>query len=430
MSGNGTINLRWTLAAATAVALFAAGAGVTYVMLPPREPAAAAPGAAGPAVAASASDAAGDVIVPVSREAIERAGITSAPVIVGDAAGGLTLPASVEVNAYKQTAVTAFVAGRITRVLVELGEHVQRGQPMAQVFSPELAEARARYVSARAELEAHERELQRTQKLVEIGAASRQDLERLHAEHTAQTAMVQSARSRLELLGAAAPDDGAPMEKQDASTVVRAPIGGIVIERLANPGMNVDAAAKLFTIADLSSVWIVGDLYEKDFARVRVGTPATVTTAAYPDVVLRAEVSYIDPQVSAETRTAKVRVEVANAGNTLRLGMYADMALAPRESGSRTLVPRAAVQSIGDRQVVYLVNTDDPGTFREREVHLGPPAGTFIEVLSGVNPGDVVVTGGSFYVRAERERLGLRPTGPAGRGSSDSSTSKSPSPAD
>ncbi|ODS53440.1 MAG: hypothetical protein ABS36_12390 [Acidobacteria bacterium SCN 69-37] len=184
----------------------------------------------------------------------------------------------------------------------------------------------------------------------------------------------------------------------------------MVTERLANVGLNVDQAAKLFTVVDLSTVWVVADLYEKDFARVRVGGPATVTTNAYPDLVLQGRVSYIDPQVSKETRTAKVRIEVPNPRNELRLGMYAEALLGGGEGGPSTpVIPRSAVQNVGDRTVVYLVNPKEPGKFVEREVRLGAVTGDQVVVISGVQPGDVVVAEGSFYVRAERERLGLRP---------------------
>ena len=132
--------------------------------------------------------------------------------------------------------------------------------------------------------------------------------------HTARRADVESAASRLQLLGLSADAIEAlgPGKNQGATTNVPAPIAGVVTERLANVGLNVDQATKLFTVVDLSSVWVVANLYEKDFARVRVGSPATVTTNAYPDLVLQGRVSYIDPQVSPETRTAKVRIEVPN----------------------------------------------------------------------------------------------------------------------
>ena len=200
----------------------------------------------------------------------------------------------------------------------------------------------------------------------------------------------------------------------------------MVTERLANVGLNVDQAAKLFTVVDLSTVWVVADLYEKDFARVRVGSPATVTTNAYPDLVLQGRVSYIDPQVSPDSRTAKVRIEVPNPRNELRLGMYAEALLGGGEGGPSTVIPRSAVQNVGNRTVVYLVNPKEPGKFVEREVRLGAVTGDQVAVMSGVQPGDVVVAEGSFYVRAERERLGLRPA-PASASPTPGSTA-SPTP--
>jgi cobalt-zinc-cadmium efflux system membrane fusion protein len=356
-----------------------------------------------------------DVIVPVSPEAVERAGIVVAPVTSGTAGTDLRLPGLVEPNAYRQVVVTPLVAGRVTKVGPALGDHVRRGQTLAEIYSPALADAQTRYVSARAMLDAHDRELQRTQKLVEIGAASRQELERIHAEHAAQTAAVQSARSQLELLGvsASAMEHMAPGHSVNATTTVPAPIDGVVTERDANVGLNVDTATKLFTVVDLSTVWVVADLYERDFSRVRVGSDVAITTSARPDVTLRGRVSYIDPQVSAETRTAKVRIEVSNTGGDLRLGMYADVVAAGASGASTLRVPRNAVQNIGDRTVVYLANPKNPGTFVEREVRLGQTSGEQVEIVSGVQPGDVVVTVGSFFVRAERERLGLRPSASA-----------------
>jgi len=308
--------------------------------------------------------------------------------------------------------VTPLVAGRVTKVGPALGDRVRRGQTLAEIYSPTLAEAQTRYVSAQAMLDAHDRELQRTQKLVEIGAASRQELEKIHAEHAAQTAAVQSARSQLELLGlsASALDKMAPGHTVSATTNIPAPIDGVVTERGANVGLNVDTATKLFTVVDLSRVWVVADLYEKDFSRVRVGSEATITMAARPELTLHGRVSYIDPQVSADTRTAKVRIEVPNTGAQLRLGMYADVVVVVAGTSGRPdlRVPRNAVQNVGDRTVVYLANPKAPGTFIEREVRLGQTSGEQVEVTSGIQSGDVVVTEGSFFVRAERERLGLR----------------------
>ena len=149
---------------------------------------------------------------------------------------------------------------------------------------------------------------------------------------------------------------------------------------------------------------MVGALYERDFSRVRVGSPASVTTTAYPGIAWQGRVSYIDPQVSADTRTARVRVEVANPRQELRLGMYADIEVAATANRQAAMLPRSAVQSVGDHQMVYVANPTEPGTFTEREVHLGDASGGQVEVVSGVQPGDQVVSKGSFFIRAEVNR--------------------------
>lgn len=417
---------QWAVLLAAGVALVAAGAGGMYIFMRPAQGPQAFPGrpdapaeraATRPASAEPPGSPLPDVVVTLGADAVNRAGITTAPVAAGGAAAGLRLPGVVAPNAYRQVAVTPLVAGRVTQVAVELGQTVRRGQAMARVFSPELSEAYTRYTSARAGLGAHELELQRTGKLVEIGAASRQELERIHAEHTAKTAEVQTARARLELLGVPrAAFDGESAPEAVASASVPAPIAGVVTERLANVGLNVDPSTTLFTVVDLSTVWVIADVYEKDFAHVRVGSPATVTMAAYPALALKGRISYIDPQLNPQTRTAQVRVEVPNPRNDLRLGMYADVVIAQAGVQPGPVIPRSAVQNVGDRQVVYLANPATPGTFTEREVRLAPGAGDTVQVLSGLQPGDVVVTEGSFFVRAERERLGLRSSPAAGAG--------------
>lgn len=418
MSGGSRFTLSRGAAAAAAVALVLVGAGTAYLVIRARErapttPAAAqtttAPAQSSPSRPFSAGDATPpDIVVPLTPEAAGRAGIVVEPVGTALLESTVRLPGLVQPNGYRQVTVTPLVAGRVTAVAVQLGDHVRKGQRMAQIYSPELADAQTRYVSARAMLDAHDRELQRTEKLVEIGAASRQELERIHAEHAAQTAEVEAARSRLELLGiqAQAIAELAAGRDVSAESAVPAPIEGEVTERTANVGLNVDPSTKLFTVVDMSTVWVVGELYERDFPSVRVGSEAAITTAAYPDLRLRGRVSYIDPQLNPETRTASVRVEVANPRGALRLGMYADV-LVSGDGAPVVSIPRSAIQNVGSRAVVYLANPAQRGTYLERTIRVGRAANEDVEVLSGVTPGDRIVTKGSFSVRAERERLGL-----------------------
>jgi RND family efflux transporter MFP subunit len=424
MTGDSRVTIHKGAAALMGIALVLIGAGAAYLLMPTADhdiaPAASAPALAqdkpaGADAAAAPAPPEGpaalpDVEVNLTPEAVERAGIVVAPVATRESAAATRLPGIVEPNAYQQVVVTPLLAGRVTRVRVELGARVRRGQTLAEIYSPELADAQTKYVAAKAMLGAHDLELQRTHKLVEIGAASRQELERAHAEHETQSAMLQSARAQLELLGVppATIDAIGTGTNVSATATVPAPIDGVITARTANVGLNVDPATELFTVVDLSTVWVVADVYETDFSRVQVGSPARVTTAAYPDVAFTGSISYIDPQVNPDTRTAKVRVEVPNPRGELRLGMYADV-LVTGAAASAAVVPRSAVQNVGDRTVVYVVSPQEPATFIEREVRVSETSGDQVVVQSGVQPGDLIVTEGSFFVRAERERLGLRP---------------------
>jgi cobalt-zinc-cadmium efflux system membrane fusion protein len=392
------------------------GVGGTYLIMRTGTSPATMPGmsrdaGSAPAPSAPATSPRLDVVVTLTPDAVQRAGIEVSEVTTAAGTDHLRLPGVVEPNAYRQVVVTPLVGGRVVRVTAQLGDRVRRGQALAEVYSPELAEARTKYTAAKAMLDAHDRELQRTQKLVEIGAASRQELERIHAEHAAQTAEVESTRARLQLLGAASAEPAA--NKGDGATItVVAPIDGVVTERLANTGLNVDPTVRLFSVVDLSKVWIVADVYEKDLGRVRVGAPATVTTAAFPGLSVGGRVSYIDPQLNTSTRTAKARVEVANPRGELRLGMYTDVAIETGQGTAAISVPKAAIQNVADRQVVYVTVPGESIKFIEREVRLGSSSGDIVEVVSGLNARDSVVSKGSFFIRAEAERLGLRGASP------------------
>jgi RND family efflux transporter MFP subunit len=418
MTAESLVSVRKSVLLGAGAGLLAIGAGAGYVVFatahrpaPTTAVATSAPPASVPTRSGSTPATPAAIVVPMSPEARSRAGIVLAKVGVGDAGPALLrAPGIVEPNAYKRVVVTPIVAGRVLRVGPELGTRVVRGQTVAQIYSPELADAQAAYVAAHAALGAHDRELARTTKLVQIGSASREELERVEAEHTGRRAALESAASRLRLLGLSnhAIEQLGAGHSAGATLDVPAPLTGVVTERPANAGLNVDASTPLMTIVDLSSVWVVADLYERDFSRVRVGTPATITTPAYPGLALAGRVSYVDPQLSVETRTAKARIEVANPRQDLRLGMLAEASFAGAAGSTASVqVPRSAVQQVADRSVVYVVNPGNDREFLERSVRLGEITGDTVAVLAGLEPGATVVTDGSFHVRAERERLGL-----------------------
>ena len=366
-----------------------------------------APQARAASSAAGATDSAGKdeeaVEIVLTPDAIARAGINIAEVKSGAAAAVLAVPATVTSNAYRDTKVNALVGGIVRDVSVELGAAVRRGEPLAVIVSSDLADAQMKYVSMRAMLEADHQKLERTQKLVALGSASRQELEEVTALHTGHETEVAAARQRLLLLGLSSDRlDRLQNAAQVVSEVtVPSPADGLVITRSVNPGQVVNSGQELFVVTDLGTVWVIGDLYERDFPRVRVGSQATVTVPSAPDGKTQGRVAYIDPRVDPATRTAKVRVEVSNRSGDLRLGMFVTVAFQTNATEHVTVVPPAAVQTIGDRSVVYVPADSDEGKFVERLVKLGARSGEFVQVLEGLKPGDKVVTEGSFFLRAE-----------------------------
>jgi len=343
--------------------------------------------------------------IALTPDMIQRAGIKTVAAMKGTAATSLHLPGVVQPNAYKNVDVTSLVSGRVTQVRAELGQRVMLNEVLATVYSPELADAQTAFIAARADHLAHDQAQARTQRLYAIGAASRQELERLEAEKSEMDAKVETARARLVLLGI--PEEKTQRIASPADVVttfdVKAPIAGIITKRTANPGLNVDLATPLFTVTDLSTVWVIADLYERDFAGVGVGSPVSITTPAYAGMELRGRVDYIDPQVQPETRTAKLRAEVPNNGNRLRFGMFVDVGIGARMSRPVVMVPKTAVQTVGAQSVVYVAS--GPGRFIQRAVTIGDATGNEVVISSGLEPGDAVVTEGAFFLRAEHERL-------------------------
>jgi RND family efflux transporter MFP subunit len=366
------------------------------------------PGVSSGGGAASAQP--GEATLTVTPEVAARSGVQVEPVgeQLAPEASQQSVNGVVQANAYRSTPVLSLVGGRLLSVSAEAGQEVRRGQAVAVVLSDELAMTQSRYLSAQAELEEHHQHHARTLQLVEIGAASREEFEQATAVLKKAEAELASQRQRLLLLGLTPQRVAALRGPAQVSSEVTlaAPSAGTVISRAANPGEVVEANKEILRVADLSNVWVVAQVFEKDLARVRVGSGASVTSDAYAGRVFRGRVTYVDPQLDAATRTAQVRVEVANPGQALKLGMYVGVgfgALGTAEATAPT-VPASAVQTVGGRTVVFLA-TADPSVYVMRPVRLGTEAGGRYPVLEGLFVGDRVVTAGSFMLRAEWLKL-------------------------
>ena len=330
---------------------------------------------------------------------VERVGEKAAPEMAAQTATGIVQP-----NAYHETPVISLVSGIVRNVKAELGQSVGRGQTLAVVFSNELAETESRYVTAFAELDEHHKHHRRTEQLVEIGAASREEFEMATTKLKTAEADLANLRQKLLLLGLSPQRvNGLNVSSQVSSEVaIASPASGSVTTRSVNPGEVIEANKELMRVTDLSSVWVVGQVYEKDLGRVVVGSGVSVTSDAYPGRVFRGRVSYVDPRVDPATRTAQVRIELANPGQALKIGMYVNVAFATISGAEKTVpvVPVAAVQNINNQQIVFLA-TNEPTTFILQSVRLGPESNGFNPVLEGLAVGDRIVTEGSFLLRAE-----------------------------
>ncbi len=346
--------------------------------------------------------------ISIDPEAATRAGIKTEPVgealLAGAAMAGQPTTGIVQANAYRTTPVVSLVGGILRRVNAELGQNVSQGQTIAVVFSDELAMAQSRFLNALAELDEHHKHHIRTVRLVEIGAASREELEQATTKLKTAEAEVASQRQRLMLLGLSARRIAQLKTPAQVSSEVTlpAPVSGTVISRAANPGEVISADKEILRIADLSSVWVMGQVYEKDLGKVVVGSGASITSDAYPGRMFRGRVSYVDPALDPATRTAQTRIELANPGQALKIGMFVNVAFAALgvAESTRPVVPKGAVQNINNQQVVF-VEIATPNTYAMRPVKLGPEVNGEFPVIEGLAVGERVVTEGSFLLRAE-----------------------------
>ncbi|OLE51422.1 MAG: hypothetical protein AUG51_23295 [Acidobacteria bacterium 13_1_20CM_3_53_8] len=357
-----------------------------------------------------------EATIILAPDVAERAGIKIEAVgeqMVAEAnAGGATATGVVQANSYRSTPLVSLVGGIVRRVNAELGQSVQRGQVLAVVFSDELATAQSKYLTALAELEEHEKHHRREMQLVEIGAASREELEQATTMMRTAESEVASERQKLLLLGLTPQRiDQLKSPSQISSEVnLTAPIAGTIVNRTVNPGEVIEANREMLRVADLSSVWVIAQVFEQNLSALRTGSGASVTSNAYPGKIFRGHVAYIDPSLDPTTRTAQVRVELANPGQILKIGMYVNINFATIGGSEATapVIPASAVQNINNQQVVF-VTTSDPNRFVMRAVRLAPEANGRFTVIEGLSVGERIVTDGSFMLRAEW--LKLHPNG-------------------
>ena len=269
-------------------------------------------------------------------------------------------------------------------------------------------QATTKLKTAEADVQEARSRYERAVQVAQINPVNRSSFEQAAVKLRTAESELASVRERLLLLGLSQQKVDALRSPNQISSLLTltAPVSGTVTSRSVNTGEVVEANKELMRITDLSSVWVIAQVYEKDLGRICVGSGASVTSDAYPEQVFRGHVTYIDPNINQETRTAQARIELDNPGQKLKIGMYVNAALASLGGAENTMpvVPPAAVQNLGNQQVVFLV-TDNPNVFTMRPVRLAAESNGLYPVIEGVTVGDHVVTDGSFLLRAEWLKL-------------------------
>lgn len=345
-------------------------------------------------------------VVELTAEAHARAGIETAAIEAKALGAELSTTGQVGFNEDRLAHVGPRISGRITAVRATLGQSVARGETLAVLDSTELGQARASYQQARAR-EALTRETwERERGLAAEKISSEQEALTARAAHLEAAAELRRAEETLRLMGVSAG------EGQSGSSLspVTSPFAGTVVEKEASLGEMVSPERKLFSVADLTRVWIWIDVFEKDLRHVHPEDEVTVQVDAYPGETFEGKVSFLAGSVETTTRTVRARIDVDNKGGRLRPGMFARIRLTdPHVSPSGPgvpVVPESALQRQEEGFVAFVPVGER--RYEKREVKIGRKSGDFVEILEGLKPGERVVVKGAFILASEaaKETMG------------------------
>ena len=309
----------------------------------------------------------------------------------------LRLTGAVAYNAFKTTPVITQVGGPVSRIMVVPGDHVQKNQPMLEVSSPDYAQLLDGYLKAADSFRLADKLYQRAQGLYAHNAIALQDLEQAESNRIQAKADLNAAEEGMRILGIKNPEDLAKAPSS-AQIPVLAPIAGEVVERLVSPGQVVQAGqTQAFTISDLSTVWVLANVYQADLKYVKTGEDVVVQTDAFPDT-FHGKISYVSAALDPNTRTLQARIAVENSGEKLKRDMYCTVTVTAGALKNALAVPNAAVlRDDNNEPFVYALTGDNQ--FGRRDVVLGEMQGSETQILKGISVGDKVVGNGSLFLQ-------------------------------
>ncbi len=360
-------------------------------------------------------------IITLDDEAREKIGLELESAQYRDASETIQITGVVGPNQTRLAHIRPLSRGRIQKVYVRIGDRVRAGQPLVAYDNIELGELIGEYRSAKAtlnkanaEADVSKRSVERAQRLVELGAVARAEHEKRDAEYKSAVASINMQKAQLEMVeqkmrrfgmtGAEIErlDAGADKRRGAPSTVLPSPFSGVVIKADVAEGEAVDTASELLTLADLSTVWVQGDVYEKDIASIRQGQTVKVVVNAYPDMAFNGKLTYLGDMLDPQTRTAKVRCEVANPRGLLKLEMMATIQVPTGTLKKALMVPVATLQQVDNESVVFVKVEENK--FAKRRVEIGTQSDGWVEVRSGLKEGEKVVTQGAFMLKSHLKK--------------------------
>lgn len=329
---------------------------------------------------------------------LDSMGLATSGIRLGEARevsrGGLIVTGDITYDQNRVSHIGPKTQGRVVELMVEVGAPTVGGQVLAHLESPDVGATRAELGESEALMEIARENFDRERRLAEQGISSRREVLDAEAELRRTEARAGSARERLRVLGASLHGEGGHFD-------VTAPYDGTVVERHAARGEVVGPADQLFTVADLSRLWIELDVYERDLSRVAQGDPVEVSTPAWPDRTFQGRVVYVGDIVAPERRTVRARVELPNEDRALKPGMFATARIGGAGGPMVVAVPRDAVQTVEGVTSVWVLG-DEPGEFVVQPVEIGESLpGGLVAVSIGLSPGDSLVVEGAFTLKSE-----------------------------
>ena len=344
-------------------------------------------------------------VVTLTPEKQKSSGIEVRQVALEDAVVPLSATAVIEMNMDRSAKISPRVTGKAVRIISSQGDKVKAGQVLAYLDSVELDQTWADYLKAQGKVELARKNLQREETLFEKKISPEKDVLKAKQELGEAEADLNLAKERFRLLGVNVSQfESAKGNGNHPLIPVTTPFGGVVIEKTVTQGEVVSSEKVLFTVADLSTLWVVIDIYEKDISRLRLGTGVKASVTAFPEKTFKGKISYIADVVDEKTRTEKARVTIDNSSGLLKPGMFASVLIEATSGGTERLiaVPEEAVLIDGTKRYVFIQTA--PEKFQRRDIEAGRTLGDRLEVTRGLKEGETVAVKGSFILKSELKK--------------------------